>query len=134
MRKGRFSDAQIVAILREADANPVRTVANKLGASERVIYMCHDQHREAEVRLDRVQERPPRHDALSPAIDQRAASWADNLSIGDGGVLAVVLRRGHSLPVASEHAKHHQRVGVSKRWVIECLRQTANDLKAERLP
>lgn len=33
MRKSRFSDERIVAILREADANPVGTVAKKHGVS-----------------------------------------------------------------------------------------------------
>ena len=38
MRKSRFSDEQIVAILREVDANPVGTVAMKHGVSEQAIY------------------------------------------------------------------------------------------------
>jgi len=38
MRKSRFSDEQIVAILREADVNPVGTVAKKHGVSEQAIY------------------------------------------------------------------------------------------------
>jgi putative transposase len=38
MRKSRFSDEQIVAILREADVSPVGTVAKKHGVSEQAIY------------------------------------------------------------------------------------------------
>ena len=38
MRKSRFSEAQIVAILREADRGPVGEVAKKHGVSEQSIY------------------------------------------------------------------------------------------------
>ena len=38
MRKSRFSDEQIVAMLREADTSPVGTVAKKHGVSEQAIY------------------------------------------------------------------------------------------------
>lgn len=38
MRKSRFSEAQAVAILREADKSPVAEVAKKQGISEQMIY------------------------------------------------------------------------------------------------
>ena len=38
MRRSRFSDEQIVAILREADHTPVGAVAKKHGVSEQAIY------------------------------------------------------------------------------------------------
>jgi putative transposase len=38
MRKTRFSDEQIVAILREADRDPVATVAKRHGVSEQTLY------------------------------------------------------------------------------------------------
>jgi hypothetical protein len=38
MRKGRFSEEQMVAIIREADRDPVSAVAKRHGISEQTIY------------------------------------------------------------------------------------------------
>ena len=38
MRKGRFSEEQMVAIIREADRDPVTAVAKRHGISEQTIY------------------------------------------------------------------------------------------------
>ena len=39
MRKSRFTEAQTVAILREADKSPVAEVAKKHGISEQTLYL-----------------------------------------------------------------------------------------------
>ena len=40
MRKGRFTEEQMVAIIREADREPVSAAAKRTGVSEQTIYTC----------------------------------------------------------------------------------------------
>jgi putative transposase len=49
MKKSRYSDEQIVRILRETDQMPVTQVAKKNGVSEAAIYTWHKRFGEMEV-------------------------------------------------------------------------------------
>lgn len=84
MRKGSYSDEQIVSICREVDQAPFSTVVKKYGASELSIYTCrkrfgavqsadvnestrtqHSAVEEACRRRDRGDERNPKQELVS---------------------------------------------------------------------
>jgi putative transposase len=74
MRKGRFSEEQMVAIIREADRDPVAAVAKRHGISEQTIYTWRKRFGGLQaLHMPRVGERDPssQKTASRPTIRSR---------------------------------------------------------------
>jgi transposase len=77
MRKSRFTDEQVVAILREGDRDPIPVVAKRHGASEQTIYTWRKRFPVVlETRADEtrtiVRQRPAANGIKSRAVTSRS--------------------------------------------------------------
>jgi transposase len=74
MRKTRFTDERMVAILREADREPVAAVAKRHAVSEQTIYTWRE--RFGGLRADEVRRLKARASALTWARPRDWRAWA----------------------------------------------------------
>jgi len=80
MRKGRFSEEQMVAIIREGDRDPVAAVAKRHGISEQTIYAWRKRFGALQASdVKRLRQLEAENARLKKLVAER------NLEIADGG-------------------------------------------------
>ena len=101
MRKGRFSEEQMVAIIREADRDPVAAVAKRHGISEQTIYTWRKRFGGLQARdVKRLRQLEAENGRLKKLVAERDLEISRTDACVGSWIAATIFRAARILPTS----------------------------------